>query len=159
MKIGIKAAVCILAVSGIVALSASSAISASLSGIGVIDVQKVFKGYQETSKAQDALAKKDADFKKEFDASQKQIEDAKTAKKSDKEIETLTKDLEAKLSPKRDELMKLNAALSGKLQKDIVTAAQGVAKTMGVDVIFDKQAVITGGVDLTDMVIDKLNGK
>lgn len=133
--------------------------AAPLSSLGTIDVQKVFKGYKSTTKAQEQLSKEEASFKKDFEESQKKIEAAKTAKKSDKEIEKLTKDLEEDLAPKREKLMKLNEALTGELQKAIVTAVKDVAKNLGLEAIFDKQVVIVGGMDISDMVINKLNEK
>jgi len=140
-------------------IAASVSYSAPLSSTGYIDVQKVFKGYKETSKAQEQLSKQEADFKKDFEESQKKLEAAKSANKSQKEIESMTKDLEAKLAPKRDKLMQMNEALTSRLQKDIVGAVKDVAKNLGLESVFDKQAVIYGGMDISDMVIAKLNEK
>lgn len=46
-----------------------------------------------------------------------------------------------------------------KIRKDIVTAVDSVAKELGIDVVVDKQVVITGGNDLTELAISKLNKK
>jgi len=138
---------------------ANAAKAATLSSIGTIDVQKVFKGYKATIKAQEQLSKQEADFKKDFEESQKKIETAKANNKSDKEIEKMTKDLEDNLAPKREKLMKLNEALTSGLQKEIIAAVQSVAKNMGLESVFDKQVVIVGGMDISDMVINKLNEK
>ena len=138
---------------------ATAAKAAALSSIGTIDVQKVFKGYKATVKAQEQLSKQEADFKKDFEESQKKIEAAKADNKTDKEIEKITKDLEDGLAPKREKLMKLNEALTSGLQKEIIAAVQGVAKNLGLETVFDKQVVIVGGMDISDMVINKLNEK
>jgi len=53
----------------------------------------------------------------------------------------------------------LNEKLTTKLQADILSATKEVAKKVGIDIVFDKQVIITGGVDLTEMVINKLNEK
>lgn len=140
-------------------LIVSVSYSAPLSSIGYIDVQKVFKGYKETTKAQEQLSKQEADFKKDFEESQKKLESAKAASKSQKEIEGLTKDLEEKLAPKREKLMQMNEALTTRLQKEIVTSVKDVAKNLGLETVFDKQVVIYGGMDISDMVINKLNEK
>jgi Skp family chaperone for outer membrane proteins len=137
----------------------SASFSAPLNSIGYIEVQRVFKGYKETMKAQEKLSKEEAVFKKEFEESQKKLESAKSAKKSQKEVDTITKELEEKLAPKREVLMKLNEELTTKLQKDIIGAVSQVAKNLGLDTVLDKQAVIVGGVDISDMVINKLNEK
>lgn len=138
---------------------AGSALASPVSSIGTIDVQKVFRGYKETSKAQDQLSKEEASFKKEFEESQKKIEEAKASGKSEKDLESMTKKLEESLAPKREKLIKMNEALTSSLQNDIVGAVKTVAKNLGIETVFDKQVVITGGVDISDMVISKLNEK
>jgi len=125
--------------------------------IGYIDVQKVFKGYSETAKAQDQVSKQEEDFKKEFDDSQKKLSDAEKSNMKKDELEKMRKDLEDKLAPKRQALVDLNEKLTAKLQADILNATKDVAKKIGIDIVMDKQVIITGGVDLTDMVISKLN--
>lgn len=128
-----------------------------LVGMGFIDVQKVFKEYKETSKAQGELAKKEEAFKKEFDESQKKLQEAEKQGKAKEELDKMKDDLEKKLAPKREELLKTNEKLTIKLQQDIVKAVTTVAKKMGIEVVVDKQVVITGGTDLTDMVVSELN--
>ena len=137
----------------------AASFAAPASGIGTIDVQKVFRGYKETAKAQDQLSKEEAAFKKEFEESQKKIEDARNSGKSEKEIESMTKKLEESLAPKREKLIKMNETLTSTLQNDIVNAVKAVAKNLGIETVLDKQVVITGGVDISDMVISRLNEK
>ena len=67
--------------------------------------------------------------------------------------------MEKELDPQKEELMKTNDEMTKKLQQDIVRAVDSVAKDLGIDVVLDKQVVITGGVDITDMVLSKLNKK
>ncbi len=136
-----------------------SSFAQSNTNVGILDVQKVFKSYKETAKAQDKLSKEEAAFKKDFEDSQKQIEKAKASGKSEKEIEALTKKLEEALAPKRQNLIKLNESLTASIQNDIINATKSVAKNLGIDTVLDKQVVIAGGIDISDMVISKLNEK
>lgn len=136
---------------------ATMACAQGLVGMGFIDVQKVFKEYKETSKAQGELAKKEETFKKEFDESQKKLQEAEKQGKAKEELDKMKTQLDEKLAPKREELLKTNEKLTIKLQQDIVKAVTTVAKKMGIDVVVDKQVVITGGTDLTDMVVSELN--
>jgi len=129
------------------------------SSIGYIDVQKVFKEYKETSKAQEQVSKQEEEFKKEFDDSQKKLAEAEKKTMKREELEKLRKELEDKLMPKRQSLIELNEKLTIKLQAEILSATKDVAKKVGIDVVFDKQVVITGALDLTEMVINKLNEK
>ena len=125
--------------------------------IGYIDVTKVFKEYRETDKAEEQLKKQKEDYDKEFKEAQEKLEDAEKEKKGFEEIEKLRQELEEKLEPKRKELFRLNEELTSKLQTKIVGAVEEVAKKVGIDVVVDKQVMITGGVDLTEMVIKELN--
>lgn len=135
----------------------SMAHAQTLTGLGFIDVQKVFKEYKETSKAQGELAKKEEAFKKEFEESQKKLQEAEKAGKTKEELDKMKAELEEKLAPRREELLKTNEKLTIRLQQDIVKAVTTVAKKMGIDVVVDKQVVITGGTNLTDMVVSELN--
>ncbi len=131
--------------------------AANFTSIGFIDVQKVFKEYKETSKAQGELSKQEESFKKDFEASQAKLAEAEKSGKKKEELEKMKKDLEEELAPKRETLLKLNEQLTTKLQAKILESAKKVAKKVGIDVVFDKQVVITGGMDLTDMVVSDLN--
>ena len=136
---------------------ASIASAASVSSIGFIDVQKVFKEYKATSKAQEELKKQEESFKKEFEESQTTLEKAEKDGKSKEALEKMKTDLETKLAPKRESLLRLNEQLTGKLQQEIIVAVKSVGKKVGIDIILDKQVIITGGMDLTELVINELN--
>ena len=113
------------------------------STIGYIEVQKIFKEYKETVKAQGELDKKQKEFQDEFEKSQKQLADAQKAGKSDKELDKMKTEL--------------NQQLATKLQSKIVDASQKVAKKLGLEIVVDKQVIIVGGMDVTDMVLQELN--
>lgn len=139
------------------AFIASVSQAASFTSIGYIDVQKAFKGYKETAKSQADLAKEEESFKKDFEDSQKKLEAAQKEGKKPEELEKMKKEMEDRLSPKRENLLKLNEQLTLKLQAKIVDAVKAVAKKVGIEVVLDKQVLIIGGMDLTDMVLTELN--
>ncbi len=130
---------------------------AAFAATGFIDVQKVFREYKETKKAQEELSKKEDAFKKEFDESQKKLQEAERDGKSRDELDKMKKDFEKKLTPKRDELLRLNERLTVSLQQKILKSVEKVAKKVGIDLVLDKQVVITGGMDLSEVVINELN--
>jgi outer membrane protein len=136
---------------------AGATIAHAAASIGYIEVQKVFKEYKETAKAQELVSKQEEEFKKSFDDSQKKLKDAETKGSKKEDLEKMRKEFEDKLMPKRQELLDLNEKLTAKLQQEILNATKDVAKKVGIDVVMDKQVIITGGVDLTEMVINKLN--
>lgn len=142
---------------GALAFIAGVSQAANFTSIGFIDVQKVFKEYKETSRAQADLAKQEESFKKEFEESQKKLEKAEKDGKKPEELEKMKKELEEKLAPKRDALLRLNAQLTTTLQQKILESVKKVTQKVGIDLVLDKQVVITGGMDLTDLVITELN--
>lgn len=125
--------------------------------IGYIDMQKVFMNYTDAKKAQEDFKKKQDEYQKIYDEKQKEVEKAKIDKKSDEDIKKLISKLETELEPKKDELLKLNQELTMKLRDKILTASQKVAQEYGIDVVMDRQVILTGGFDLTDFVIKNLN--
>ena len=139
------------------AFFAGVASAANYTNIGFIDVQKVFREYKATEKAQEELSKQEESFKKEFEDSQKKLEEAEKNGKKPSDLEKMKKDLEEKLAPKREKLLKLNEQLTVKLQMEILEAVKKVSKKVGVEVVLDKQVVITGGMDVTEMVVNELN--
>jgi Skp family chaperone for outer membrane proteins len=52
-----------------------------------------------------------------------------------------------------------NAVLTEEIYKDIKTAVEVVSKESNISVVLNKNAVIQGGVDLTDKTLKKLNAK
>lgn len=136
---------------------ASVASAVGYTSVGFIDVQKVFREYKETEKAQEKLGKEEESFKKEFEKSQEKLLKAEKDGKDKDELDKMKKELEEKLAPKRDTLLKLNEELTVKLQLQILEAVKQVAKKVGIDMVLDKQVVITGGMDLTDLVVNELN--
>jgi outer membrane protein len=154
-----KKAISLLAIVAVLVFVFGATFAQAATSIGYIDVQKVFKEYKATSSAQEQVSKEEEAFKKDFDDSQKQLSDAEKNNMKKEELEKLRKDLEDKLLPKRQSLIALNEKLTTELQAKILAATKDVAKKVGIDDVFDKQVVITGGVDLTEMVINKLNEK
>jgi len=152
-----KKLIVLMVLASFIMFISGSAFALGASSIGYIDVQKVFKEYKETSKAQEQVSKQEEDFKKEFESSQKKLAEAEKKNMKKEELEKLRKELEDQLTPKRQSLIELNEKLTSKLQAEILSAAKDVAKKVGIDVVFDKQVVITGGLDLTEMAINKLN--
>jgi len=127
--------------------------------IGFIEVAKVFKEYKETAKAEEQLKSQKDEYEKKFKDAQENLDKAEKDKKSVDEVEKMRKELESDLEPKRQALLKLNEELTTRLQGDILASVKKVAKKVGIDIVLDKQAIINGGVDLTEMVINDLNKK
>ena len=135
----------------------STAAMAATSSIGYIDLQKTLKSYKETDKSQDELEKKQKDYQKLLLESQQKLSDAEKAGKSQDELKKMRDDLEKKLANKQSEILKYNQDFNSKLQNKILSASDTISKKLGLDVILDKNAIIVGGMDVTDMIISEVN--
>lgn len=131
--------------------------SAFAASIGFIDVNKVYTEYKEYKKVKDELKKKEDDYSKSEKEAQEKLDKAIEEKKSEIELKKLRDELLETLKPKGEEYLSVKKQLMDKINNDIVTATGKVSKKIGIDVVVDKVAVITGGVDLTNMVITELN--
>ena len=125
--------------------------------IGAVDMQKVFMNYNETQKARTGFEKKQQELKEEIEKKQAMLEQAQKDNKKPEEIEKIIEEIQEELKPKQDELIALNNQLMSKIQEDIIKSTKKVAKSYGIDIVLNKQALLHGGFDLTDFVIDDLN--
>ncbi|MBU0581204.1 MAG: OmpH family outer membrane protein [Candidatus Margulisbacteria bacterium] len=144
---------------GVIFLLVAFSVTSIAATIGYIEVGKVFTEYKETKKAQEKLDQRQKEFKAKLEEKQEEIDKARREGKSETEVRDIIKDMEKELDPEKEELIKMNDEMTKKLQGEIVKAVESVGKELGIDVVLDKRFVITGGVDLTDMVLTKLNKK
>jgi len=127
--------------------------------VGYIDVEQVFKGYNKTRTAQEEINNKMKDYKKILTKYQQELDDAKIDGKSEKDMDKIREKMQKELDPKETEIKMLNEDLMTRIRKDIITAAEAAAKEVGIDVVVDKQVIISGGLDLTETVVSRLNKK
>lgn len=124
--------------------------------IGVIDRDKVVSGYSKAQTAFEDLKKGEEKVQKLVEGANKQYEDAKKANKPPAELEGLQKRLQVQID---DEVKKLQGSIGSietQLEKEIDNAIKAEAATNKVDVVLMKQAVLLGGVDITDGVLKRL---
>jgi outer membrane protein len=141
-------------------LSLAVVASVSLAAtVGYIDVKQVFEGYGKTKTVQDDLNNKMKDYEKLRNKHAQKLTEAKIDGKTEKELEKLQEDMKKELGPKEAEIQMLNDEQMAKIRKDIIAAVDAISKEVGIDVVVDKQVIISGGMDLTEQVITRLNKK
>lgn len=131
----------------------------SSSKIGVVDGEKLFDGYPNAQEATKKIADAQDDLRKQIADSEKMYTEFEKQKKSEAEKLTKQKELQSKIDAKAQETKKMIESLSGKIEEDIVQAIKKIAAEKGLDVVFDKRAVLVGGLDITQPVSDFLKKK
>lgn len=140
------------------AILVASSTMVKADNIGFIDLDKVLVNYKESKKIQEDIQKRRESYQKEFEQRQKELEDAKAEKKKkDTEIQAMVTKMESELKPKQEEVLKYEMEVQKTLMSKISKTAQEVASGYGIDVILDRRAVLVGGFDLTDFVVQALN--
>jgi len=127
--------------------------------IGYIDSQLILKQYNHAITAQADLAQKQKEFQEILMQKQEELEKAKAENKSEEELLQLKEELEEELQPQKEALFQLNQQLSAKIEKDIIDATTKISKQLRIDVVLDKQVVVVGGMDLTSLILSKLNNQ
>ncbi len=135
------------------------AYSVNATTIAYIDYQKVFTNYEKTKKGQEELKKKEQLIQDEITKKQKLYEKEKEKNVSDGDLRKLAEKFQKEIEVKRNELMESSKKMTNDIQNDIVKATEVVVKNMGVEIVLDKQIIITGGTDISDKVLEQLNKK
>lgn len=140
---------------GLALLAAIFATSVSVIAqtIGVVDADKVLTNYSKAQDVEADLKVKEAEIQKFIADAQKQIKDAATPV----EKNNLEKKLSEEFKTKQTEYRKMQVTESEKINNDIITAIKTIAKDKSIDMVLAKGAVFSGGTDLTDEVLGKLN--
>ena len=133
------------------------AVSTFAESIGYIDMERLFQNLVEGKKIQADVQKRREEYEKFVDEKQKLIEQAKTDKKNEEEIQKLVDSIKLELKPKQEEVIQYETSVQQKLMAKVKEMTKVLAKKYGVDVVLDKRVVYNGGFDLTDFLVDKLN--
>lgn len=145
-----------LVTSTILALGLSSQAFAQV--IGTVDKDKVVTSYPKAQMAADELRKAEDRVHKLIEESNKQYEDAKNQHKPQAELEGLQKRLQTQIDDQVKTIQGKAQGLETQLEQEIDGAIKAEAASRKVDTVLMKQAVLVGGVDITDGVVKRLNG-
>ncbi len=124
--------------------------------IGLVDRDKVVTSYPKAQSAVEDIRKAEERFHSLIESSNKQYEDAKTAKKPQADLESLQKRLQSSIDGEQKNLEAKAKGLESQLEKDINGAIEAEAAARKVDLVLLKPAVLVGGVDITDGVMKRL---
>ncbi len=115
--------------------------SAASSSVGVVD-------YQQIGSQHPQLAQANQDMQAAVDAAQKEFEE-QSAGMNDQQKADYYRQTQERLSQKQQELME-------PIKKSVDDAVKSVAEAKGLQVVLEKSAVVYGGQDITQDVVNKL---
>lgn len=153
--IGVAAATTIGAAS---AQTTSAPVSAAPIGkvVGIIDRDKVVAGYPKAQHAAEELKQLEDKLNHVIDDAQKEYETAKKAGKPQAELDALQKRLQTNIDTEGKQFQGRISSLEADLEAAVDAAIKAEAAQHHVDVVFLKQAVLFGGVDITEGVLRRL---
>lgn len=126
--------------------------------IGYVDMDKIAKSYEKAQQFFSDVNVRRADLSKTEADYTKQLEDAKKNNtKNPVAVGQMEKDLSAKLNAKAQELQDWITSRKKEIQTALDTSITSAAKARNVDIVVDKQVVLTGGIDITNDVLSRLN--
>ena len=129
------------------------------SKVGVVDGEKLFDEYPSAQEATKKIADAQDELKREITESENVYTEFEKQKKSEAEKLTKQKELQTKIDAKAQSTKKMIESLSSKIEDEILQAIKKIAGEKGLEVVFDKRAVLTGGVDITQAVSSELKKK
>lgn len=141
------------------ALSLSAAANAQGTApkvVGFIDRDRVVASFPKAQTAAEELKKLEERLQKTIEDANKQYDDAKKAKKPQAELDSLQKSLQTKIDQEGKTFQARVSSMESELETAVDGAIKAEAANHHVDVVLLKQAVLFGGVDLTDGVVKRL---
>lgn len=138
--------------------------------VAYVDIEKVAKQYKGTEKASkkleaqvkaenDRFVKIEKEFLKEKQAfdKQKSILDKKAAEKKDEELTARYQEIMKEKQAVVSKLEQEKNTVMANVMEEIRAIIQQVAKEKGYDLVLIKELVLSGGEDITYLVIKKIN--
>lgn len=137
----------------VLSLTAGFSLKSFAAGTAVVDLGKIRENYTVAQALEAEANVKENELKQFAQDAQKQIQDAKTPL----EKKNLEEKLGQQFEIKRMAYAKDQAVKWSKVENDVVKTIKEVSTANKYDLVLNKQVVIDGGCDITELVIDKLN--
>jgi outer membrane protein len=137
-------------------VAANAQTAAAPKVVGFIDRDKVVASFPKAQTAAEELKSLEGKLQKTIEDANKQYDDAKKAKKPQAELDTLQKSLQTRIDTEGKLFQSRVSSMETDLEGAVDSAIKAEAANHHVDVVLLKQAVLFGGVDLTEGVVKRL---
>jgi len=129
--------------------------NAAKAEVGYLDYQKVLDNYPAAQQAVKEIDAKSLELQQYMVDKEKQYKALDTPlKKQNFETQTATE-----FNAKQDALYKLRSAKESQILSQVQAAAKAVMVSQKLDAVLSDQVIFVGGVDITDLIIQKLKGQ
>ena len=125
--------------------------------VGLINMQAIFERYTEAAKMEEVFQEKRQKYEEKLEKHNEKMTEAREKKSSEKKMKDLADAMQKEMEPLQQELLQFRNESIYSIRQKILAMTQRVAKEQGLDVVMDQQAVVYGGYDLTEFVLDRLN--
>lgn len=123
--------------------------------VGYLNYQKVLENYPAAQQAVKEIDAKSLELQQYMVDKEKQYKSLDTPlKKQNFEAQTATE-----FNAKQEALMKLRSSKEAQILNQVQTAAKAVMVAQKLDAVLSDQVIFVGGVDVTDLIIQKLKGQ
>lgn len=124
--------------------------------IGVVDSKEILEKYSRAKAVLVEISKEEAALNKKFQEKRAQLEAARKANKTETEIQLLTEQIRTELEPSAKKLESDSAAKSKEVETNVKTAIEKIRKKNKIELVLLKDAVLSGGTDITAEVLKEL---
>jgi outer membrane protein len=124
--------------------------------VGVVDSKEILEKYSRAKAVLLEIAKEEAALSKKFQEKRAQLEAARKANKTETEIQLLTEHIRTELEPSAKKLESDSAAKSKEVETNVKAAIERVRKKNKIELVLLKDAVLSGGTDITAEVLKEL---
>ncbi|MBU6197684.1 MAG: OmpH family outer membrane protein [Cyanobacteria bacterium REEB446] len=124
--------------------------------IGVVDSKEILEKYSRAKAVLAEIVKEEAALNKKFQEKRAQLEAARKANKTETEIQLLTEQIRTELEPSAKKLESDSAAKSKEVETNVKAAIEKIRKKNKIELVLLKEAVLSGGTDITAEVLKEL---
>ena len=126
-------------------------------GLGVVDLDQLFKDSARAKILQEKLNKAQEEAKKVVGEEEAKVQMARLHGIGSVEFKSAVESAKKVVEAKQKELMGLNTSLTKKMEAEIRATCERLARRYHLTGVIHKRAMLSGGRDLTQEIISKLN--
>lgn len=159
LKSGLSFLLCLLLIAPFGLVHAVNAAEDKLALVAVVDSKEILEKYSRAKAILAEIAKEEAALNKKFQEKRAQLEAARKANKTETEIQLLTEQIRNELEPSAKKLEQDSAAKSKEVENSVKLAIDKVKKKNNIEIVLLKDAVLSGGLDITADVLKELEAQ